>query len=242
MLLLIFAGGCGRSRAAVGGQPQDSGLSFKDSRAADTGRVDRALAKPDAGCHCPTGQGWLRGPCVPTGELAQCVPLCDPKAPNSCPKGQVCDRWAATPFCYSAAALPACVPGPAMGFAPGSLRISPTNGVAGKAVTLTVEGGSFYIGALHWLVSLGNISSGPVTQGGNCQLRATFVPPKPGAYPVLVGYGGKPKILAGFFTASGGSAPPNWIQPGYPCGAGDTCATASGYTCACKQGRCACTP
>jgi len=168
------------------------------------------------------------------------VPLCDPGKPASCSKGMLCDRWAAAPFCYSAAAVPACVPGPGMGFPPETLRISPTSGIAGKAVNLSITGGSFYIGALHWLVSVGDIKLNQVKQPNNCELRVTFVPLKPGVYPVLTGYGSKPQLLAGFFTASGGAAPPKWIQPGFPCSAGDQCASPKPYACACRLGRCRC--
>ena len=127
-----------------------------------------------------------------------------------------------------------------MGFPPETLRLTPTSGVAGKPVTFSIQGGDFYVGALHWLVSFGDANSGPVNQGGSCTLRGAFTPPKPGVYAVTVGYGAKGQALAGFYTASGGSGPPKWVQPGFPCGSGNTCASASPYSCSCKQGRCRC--
>ena len=224
----------GADAAAGGDGPPATDQALPDRGRADAGR------KPDLGCRCPPGKVWLRGPCVATSALGTCAPSCKIGDPAACVKGWRCDQWAATTFCYSAAALPACVRGPAMGFAAGTLRISPQSGVAGAPAQVSIEGGEYYIGALHWMVAFGDKLVQPSSKSGGCSLRVSFTPPKPGVYPVTVGYGGAKQALAGFFTASGGVAPPKWIQPGYPCTADDQCASASPYKCGCQAGRCRC--
>lgn len=211
---------------------------------------DKAVVKPDSKvipdkaaptdvstCHCKAPQVWLRSACVPTEKLG-CGPTC---TPGSCAKNETCDTCAAAPSCMASSCRPACVPTMAMGFGGGSLRVSPTQGVAGKAVTLTVTGGAFYIGAMWWTMNLGSIEAN-VQHKGTCTVTATFVPPKPGLYPVEVRYknGSKP-ALAGFYLASGGSIPPPTAQPGYPCSASLKCAQAKPFSCSCVKGRCKCT-
>ena len=80
-----------------------------------------------------------------------------------------------------------------------------------------------------------------------CSITATFTPPNPGVYAVEVSqYGGQPPwVLAGFYTASGGSIPPPTIQPGYMCNPnpapGDpACAQTAPYSCSCVAGQCVC--
>lgn len=199
---------------------------------------------PDSGdCTCQPGEVWQMSNCVATKNLG-CGPTCDPNDPTSCGlsgMNQVCDPFAAAPCCYCSAAVPACVKGPAMEFEPGELRLYPTSGTAGQSVTLTVDGGTFYIGALIWQMKLGNTVGTNTTHSGSCTLKASFIPSIPGIYPVEVTYMGHGDSLAGFFTASGGVISPPMVQPGYPCTAASTCAQASPYSCSCVQGRCSCT-
>lgn len=226
---ITLAGGC--TRAPVGATTSADGrtLTFKDV----------GTPAPDMPCACPKDTVWRIGSCVPTVDLETCGEPCAPAAPGSCGGGRLCDAKAATANCASSVPKGACVPGPAMGFAPGTLRIAPTSGTAGKEIEIVVRGGDYYIGALHWIVSVGNLAM-LVNQAGRCELRFKFSAPKPGVHAVTVGYGAKGQALAGFFTASGGVPAPKWIQPGYTCGAGQTCAQQPPYNCSCKAGRCAC--
>jgi len=200
---------------------------------------DKASATDASACFCKAPQVWLRGDCVPTTKLG-CGPTCSPTSPTSCPTNYKCDPCAAAPSCSASSCRPACVPGMAMKFSSGNLRVTPTQGVAGKPVTLTVSGGAFYIGAMFWVMHLGSIVAN-VTHVGTCRVKATFIPPKPGLYPVQVRYtNGTKATLAGFYLASGGSIPPPTAQPGYPCSASLKCAQAKPYTCSCVKGRCQC--
>ncbi len=218
---------------ADGPQKLDTGVVVTDAQAIP----DKAAPADISTCNCKAPQVWRRGACVPTEKLG-CGPTC---TKGSCAKNEKCDPCAAAPSCSASSCRPACVPNMAMGFAGGSLRVSPTQGVAGKVVTLNVSGGAFYIGAMFWLMNLGTIQNN-VKHVGTCTVTATFVPPKPGLYPVTVRYAnGSTPALAGFYLASGGSIPPATAQPGYPCSASLKCAQAKPYSCSCVKGRCKCT-
>ena len=238
MIFALFLGsisltaGCTRSPVGATSSTDSGVLTFKDV----------GTPGPDLPCTCPKDTAWLIGSCVPTVSLETCGKQCTPTAPGSCGSGRVCDPKAASASCTSSAPQGACVPASAMGFVPGTLRVSPTSGAAGKETEFIVSGGNYYIGALHWIVTVGDHQPKVVSQGGDCELRFRFAAPKPGVYPVTVGYGAKGQALAGFFTASGGVPAPKWIQPGYPCGAGQTCAQQPPYSCSCQAGRCACVP
>jgi hypothetical protein len=200
----------------------------------------------DAPCTCKPGEVWLRGPCVPTFKLQTCAPTCDPKLPGACgPPTQKCDPWAAAPACMASAAVPACVPGQAMAFPVGTLRIHPTTGIAGTPVGITIQGGDPYIGALMWMLQVGGKPGPTINPAGGCSTKFSFTPPKPGIYPVELGYGGGSSVkswsLAGFYTASGGSIPPKQAQPGERCGGGTGCVSAKPYSCSCVSSRCVCT-
>lgn len=239
LVLLSLLAGCDPPRAVVNQDAAaDRGIQ-QDLARTDGGRRD-AGSVPDLACHCKPPLVWLRGSCVATDQLGSCVAPCKPSEPASCPGGWRCDQWAATDFCYSAAARPACVRDPAMDFAPETLRISPRSGVAGQPVQVRIEGGDYYVGALVWRVAIGSETPLPLSNAGTCIGTVTFTPPRPGVYPVTVGYGSHGQALAGFFTASGGVPPPDWVQPGYPCSASSQCASATPYTCSCKGGRCRC--
>ena len=210
-----------------------------DATLPDGPAPDAPVTHDGGPCQCKSGEVWLRSACVPTVKLG-CGATCQPNTPGSCPTGWSCDPCAAAPSCTASACRPACVPGMAMGFASGSLRVTPTLGVAGKPVTLTVTGGKFYIGAMFWEVSLGGATQ-IAGHPSDCTVTATLTPTKPGLFPVEVRYtnGSKP-ALAGFYLASGGSIPPVSAQPGYPCSPSLKCAQATPYTCACISGRCQC--
>jgi hypothetical protein len=231
LVLLSLLAACDAPRAVV---------SSDDAAAADRGGAREAGPVPDIACHCKPSQVWLRGPCVGTDLLGACVVPCNLSDPASCPADRRCDPWAATDFCHSAVARPACVRGPGLGFPPETLRISPRSGIAGKPLQVRIEGGDYYIGALVWQVAFGSVKPLMLTSGGTCVGVVTFTPPRPGVYPVSVGYGSPGQALAGFFTASGGVPPPAWVQPGYPCSASSQCASAAPYSCSCTGGRCRC--
>jgi hypothetical protein len=224
-----------------------------DGPSADAPRPDAAiapdLAPPDASsadfgpCGCKPGEVWHTHACLPMG----CGPSCDPKVPNACGKNATCEQWGAWACCICSAAVPACVPKVAPAPIKGPLRMQPTSGIAGQPVKLTIEGSPFYVGALFYYVRMG--SQKVMDQPGpkQCTITATLTPPKPGIYAVEVSqYGGQPPwVLAGFYTASGGSIPMPSVQPGYPCNPkpapGDpTCAQAPPYSCACVAGQCVC--
>jgi hypothetical protein len=211
------------------------------------GAIYDSVTVVDAGgCVCqPADEAYLIGSCVPTHSLSTCGKSCDPKVENSCGDKWVCDENAGTPTCFTSSLKPACVPGQNMVFDDHTLRISPTHGVAGQAVTLTVRGGHFYIGALFWVVSMGGDEAISEPAVDNCNIDATFTPMAPGIYPVFVGYGSSSiTALAGFYTASAGLTPPNTIQPGFPCtpkSGLNVCTEGGGYTCTCDNGRCNCT-
>ena len=240
VLVILAAGsGCGRSPVSLESGPDSGQLTFLDQGGDGLFATRDFVPWPDLPCGCPPGSAWTIGSCVPTPELKQCVKRCRSSDPNPCPSGLVCDGISGTVDCGSWEKAGVCVPGPSMGFPPGALRITPTSGTAGKMTDMIVFGGDFYIGALHWIVDVGG--NQPAMMGGaRCEIRFKFTAAKPGVYPVTVGYGAKGQALAGFFTASNGVPEPKWIQPGFACGAGDTCAQGGSWRCACKAGRCVC--
>jgi len=247
--IMLMAGACSEARAVNGGDGgnHDStarDLATHDAKTSDGRPLDAAAKEgppsfDQGSCICKPGQVWLFSSCVPTYKLG-CGATCKATDPKSCPLGWRCDPCAATTSCMGSSCRPACVPETAMGFPPSTLRISPTHGIAGKEVALTVEGGEFYVGAIFWLVQLGKEKPVQVNHGGKCLVVAKVTPPAPGIYPVLVGYGGKPTVLAGFYLASAGVIPPKTVQPGYPCTSQSTCAQTAPYSCKCVAGRCSC--
>jgi hypothetical protein len=229
-----------RGTAADRGAAADRGSHPDLATAADRGAaVDRGPAADLGTCFCKSGQVWLRGKCVPTPKLGTCAPAC---TAGSCSGTEVCDTCAAAPACTGSSCRAACVPGIAMGFAHNQLRVSPTYGKAGTAVTLTVQGGTFYIGAIWFNMRLGSGKGVTANDSVKCTLTATLTPAKAGIYPVEVQYqnGSYPWALAGFYTASAAGTAPGTVQPGYPCTFSSTCAQASPYTCSCVSGRCQC--
>ena len=129
-----------------------------------------------------------------------------------------------------------------MGFAPGSLRVSPTQVPSGKPTKLTIRGGMFYIGALFWLVSVGDEQIGPVNEGASCNISTPWTPKSSGVVPVLayygyMGKGGPGGELAGFVAVDG---PDPGRQPGQTCSATQPCAEAAPWLCDCVKGRCGC--
>ena len=215
-----------------------------DAPPLDRATADRGKAIPDGGsCYCAPTQGWQRGSCVATTALYTCAPRCTPGVATTCPAGQTCDTCAAAPSCIGSSCVPVCVPAPSSATMTGPLRISPVSGVAGSQTRLTVEGWPFRVGALFNSV---RFSRAQTTMGISvtrpCAIQALFTPAKPGLYTVEVSQygGGPPWVLAGFFTASGGVAPPRTVQPGLPCTATSVCAQGGGYTCSCTGGRCVC--
>lgn len=246
VFLAAAATGCGGRSGVRGGTvagADGGGTVDRAVKPADKGHGGADKAPPTldgAACNCPSPMVYLRGDCVPTIRLGTCAPTC---TAGSCNKAEVCDQWAAAPSCKAAAARPACVPGPAMGFDGAALRIHPTKGTAGSKLELTVRGGTFYVGALHWQVTVGGTAATVVQGGGNsCTLKATL--PKgvpPGLHAVLVSYGSHPENLAGFFLATSGASTQEKTQPGYPCTQNSQCAQpVKPWSCTCATGRCAC--
>lgn len=129
-----------------------------------------------------------------------------------------------------------------MGFAPGSLRVSPAQVTSGEPTKLTIQGGMFYIGALFWIVKAGGDDIGPVNEGASCSISTPWTPKSSGVVPVLAYYGSEDKgwpggELAGFVAVDG---PDPGRQPGQTCSASQACAQASPWQCDCVLGRCAC--
>jgi hypothetical protein len=179
--------------------------------------------------------------CTPPLQIGCPAVECTPGV-TDCGEGYTCDEWGAAACCWCQAAVPACVfTGPAQGPLPEYLKISPTSGLAGQELTLHIEGFPFYVGALYYLVRVGD--SGDLFQGGDtmCSFTVT-VPGQPdGMVPVWVSqYGGvEPWVLAGFFDWYTTGYPEACNQPGYPCSAdmGPCCQTQD-VPMACIEGRC----
>lgn len=269
-ILVVLGAGCGdRAPAAISdlGGTTDGPRPLRDSRPlrpldysfldsswpADTGTVvfkDKGGVAADSGgmcAPCKPGEVYLMSSCVSSDKLFTCAAPCTAGDPASCPAGEKCDLWGATPCCVCSAAVPACVPLATTGKVSGPLRIYPTTGIAGQKVTLKIEGAPFYIGALFYMARMGKETKMQESPGTDCSFSATFTPPNPGAYAVEVSQygGGAPWVLAGFFTASGGVSPMPTVQPGFWCSTnpapGDpACASAPPYSCSCIAGRCVC--
>lgn len=248
------------SGAACGAR---SGLGTGDGAAARLDahiRPDRASPRDSASpapdtpreepCPCALTQVWLSGPCVPTLELG-CGAPCDAADPDVCAAERRCDSCAAASSCVSNDCRAACVPRATTRSLSGPLRISPTHGVAGVPVPISIHGADYYVGALFYEFRVrraGDVS--PATDlvapgGGFCTIDLTLLLDRPGLYTIEVSeYGGGDNgwVLAGFYTATAGSIPQPTVQPGYPCDAGDVCAWGPGYSCKCIEGRCRCSP
>lgn len=233
-------------------QPSSDHRVLDAARPADGARPpDAATPTPDAGfCGvvCKKDEVHLISACVATDKLFTCAKACDPSAPSPCASSsESCESWGGTPCCFCSAAVPACVPKPTTGPIQGPLRFSPTSGVAGQKVTITVQGAPFYVGALFYNLRMGSETKMEEGASKPCAIAATFTPPSPGLHVVEVSQygGGPPWVLAGFYTASGGSIPQPMIQPGDFCkvnpAPGDpACASAPPYSCSCVSGRCVC--
>ncbi len=237
------------------GAGQDRTVSA-DRPHTDARALDRAVPPdappigPDAGfCGvvCKPGEVHLISACVATDKLFTCTKSCSPGAPSACSATETCESWGGTPCCFCSAAVPACVPQASTGPIKGPLRFSPTSGIAGQKVTITVSGAPFYVGALFYNVRMGSETKMEEGASKPCSIAATFTPPNPGLHVVEVSQygGGAPWVLAGFYTASGGSIPQPTVQPGDFCkvnpAPGDpACASAPPYSCSCVAGRCVC--
>ncbi len=207
-----------------------------------------ATVLPDSGsdpCACP-----MDGPpedrpvyqyheCVPPLQFGCNAQQCTP-GETDCGEGRSCEVCAAAACCICAACMPACVfTGPAQGPLPEYLKISPIITPAYEDVTLRVQGYPFYVGALYYLVKVGE--SEDLFQGGGstCSFDVTVPGQPPQTVPVWVSqYGGNdPWVLAGFLTWSDGTYP-SCMQPGYPCGPQQPCCETLDVPMACVAGRC----
>ena len=225
----------------------DAGLDAVPIDTTDAGLDAVPIDTTDAGpaappCDCQEDQVWLVGACVPT-RLLGCGETCSVDDPAGCPEDWQCDPAAATPLCTTSSNVPACIPPQAMGFADGDLRIHPAATTVGKEVTVSVQGGVFYIGALFWMMRVGDEVLEPLIDWEeNCTISIPWTPTQAGTFPVYVAYGsdGTPNInwtLAGFITVD---TPSQDTQPGFSCTSETTCAQAPPYTCTCQDGHCAC--
>jgi hypothetical protein len=138
--------------------------------------------------------------------------------------------------------VPACVfTELAQGPLPPYLKISPASGPAGQDATLQIEGYPFYVGALFYLVRVGDSDELFQEGGSTCSFSVT-VPGRPaGVEPVWVSQygGGEPWVLAGFFEWLDGGYPAGCGQPGFPCGDDmGPCCESQDVPMACVEGRC----
>lgn len=250
-LLLIGALGAGCDErqvsvkdGAIKDAPVDALADAPPDVIADIPPPDTVADAPPGACGCKPGEVWLKSSCTPTLELG-----CAPRCSGTCAKaGYTCEPCGAQPDCTKPSAslcAPACVPSASSPSTPlpSPLRIQPVSGLAGQQTLVVIEGARFYIGALFYLVRV-NGGAGAMDQPVSkpCATSFPFTPPAPGVYTVEVSqYGGNaPWVLAGFFTATAGAPPTGDVQPGFACGAGDTCHSGPGYTCSCQSGRCRC--
>ncbi len=228
--------------------PSDTDSGQADVRGGDVAPSEVPIRGEDTGpgplaCDCQDGQVWLVGACVPT-PLLGCGQPCSMDDPASCAPELLCDPTAATPLCTTSSSTPACVPGMSMSFEDGALRLYPSEVAVGQEVTLSVSGGSFYIGAAYWMMRIGDKVLEPLTDAeAACTISTPWTPTKAGVVPVHVayGFGGVPNVgwaLVGFLSVD---APSSDIQPGFSCSAEASCAQAPPYTCTCQEGYCACT-
>jgi hypothetical protein len=211
----------------------------------DVSSGDIAAATPDsapANCICPPSQAWLSGACVPNSQLG-CGPTCVAGQSKGCSANAICVTAQASASCVAPATMAACVPKMAMTFADGSLRLSPTLVNKGDKVTVTIRGGMFYIGALYWMVRIGEQVLEPANDAkAACTLTIDWVAAKAGTFAVAVAYGaqGGPNIgwtLVGFVSVAAGQP---GAQPGLACDKANPCAQASPYSCSCNKGSCGC--
>jgi hypothetical protein len=248
VLVLLGLVACG-GRPGPAAPPSDDlsrdGGSGPDAASRDAPSSD---ARPPADgasdpCACPTEltyrPSYQFGECVPPLLYGCAAPECTPGV-TDCGEGYTCDEWGAAACCYCQQAVPACVfTGPAQGPLPEYLKLSAVSGPAEKQQTITIEGYPFYVGALYYLVRVGD--SGDLYQGGGttCSFDVTVPPHGIGMEPVWVSQygGGDPWVLAGFFTFSAGEYP-TCGQPGYPCRAGTTCCETADVKMGCVAGRC----
>ena len=234
------AGDGGQVHDATPGDAQvarDAGPDSGDAQLAD------AHLSADAGielCGCPEDEpAYQWGECIPPlvagCPAVECVP-----GQSSCGQGYTCLDCGAAACCHCAACRPACVfTGPAQGPLPEYLKIRPTTGPARQEQTLTVEGFPFYVGALFYLVRVGE--SGELFQAGGttCSFEVSVPGQDVGRVPVWVSqYGGtEPWVLAGFFTFSSGDYE-TCVQPGFPCAPTQACCATGDVPVACVSGRC----
>ena len=215
----------------LGGDVTEDDISAALADAMDGAASDAGQAP----CQCPTGQALADGACVATTALG-CAPVC---TPGGCVQAQVCDPLAGT-SCGGGGPAAVCVQSLAMKFQPGALRVQPTAVAVGAKVTVTVEGGPFYIGALWWVIRIGAFESGPAEGAKvNCQLNTPWTAKEAGVFAVEASYGssGPNATLAGFITVGGAGG---GVQPGYSCQTSSDCLSGGGWSCGCASGVCLC--
>jgi len=196
---------------------------------------------PTLPCECPVDQVYRNGPCVPTLALG-CGPSCDA---TPCGPDFECDGCAAASSCGTRDCQAACaVPYGPHALVSEPLRITPTTLPAKQGGAITIEGTSFYIGALGHAFRLGDTSRFEYdsTSGSSCSAVLTISPDlKAGAHPLWVSQysGGEPWVLAGVLhVVAEGQQPPSCVQPGFPCASSADCCIAPGLTLTCRDDRC----
>ena len=226
----------GCTRAPVSWSGPDAGKTPN----LDIGVASDSFVRPDMPCRCQSGHAVVLGHCAATAALGTCAKICSAGAAYPCPSGMLCSHHAWEERCITAVGVPICLPDHARSFVPGTLRIAPSSGSAGKEVELAIRGGFFHQSLKHWVAEVGGFKTGLTRSNYPCNHLLRFTPPKPGIYTVTVRYPGNNECRAGFFLATGGAAPHRWVQPGFPCWPGDTCVQKSPYMCSCQGGRCRC--
>jgi len=186
-------------------------------------------------CECGEGEVFRWGNCVPTLMLG-CGPSCDATTP--CDADLECDDCAASSACGARDCRAACVVSVAPhALVPAPLRVSPV-AVPSAGGSVTISGTSFYIGALGHLVRIGDDTLG-FGGGGGCEMTVAI--PEglaDGAHVLEVSQYSMegPWVIAGIIYK--GSAAPECVQPGMPCGTANTCCSAGVAQMACETGRC----
>lgn len=214
----------------------------------DGPRLDAAADAPpppdDGGtaCTCPADTPVeMFHACTPPLRVGCPATLCTPGV-TDCGEGHTCEDCSAAACCICAACVPSCVQtGLAQGPLPDYLKLRSSLGPAGEEQDVVIEGFPFYIGALYYLARVGD--SGDLWESvavtSPCALGFRAPARGPGMVPVWLSQygGGEPWVLAGFYTYSAGDYP-TCVQPGYPCGATDTCCETTEVPMACIGGRC----
>lgn len=215
--------------------PTDAATS--DTATSDTTTSDTATPDTSAPDTAQPSGSCYNGPCVPTLRYLTWGPTCADD--SACPEGLSCLPCQASNDCQSKDCRPACGV-PYAPHAPVSepLRLDGEVEVpAGEVAEVTVQGTSFYVGALGHRFRYRDAEVFSMS-GAECSAQLTLPAADAGLHPVWVSQysGGEPWVLAGFVRVGATAA---CVQPGLPCSdEGAACCETPDVPMVCQDGRC----